>query len=250
MRWYRRRRRGRGLGCTIGRVRRRYRRLRGQRRRERWDAWPDPSFCACSPAEVIDPAAWRIPAGNQPAKAPPCGFVNDTVPVHPAQIRDWYVQCAHEAQALVPVGVQHSPQNPGQTHAAHVNAIEAGHDSRAVGAPALFLRAATPRAVGPRRHRGARAPERARRTGESRFYREFNDAAAGCSPCPWLPSHKPFESAGTARGLRALDLVGALLALWRAERAPYCGIDEKFAYCPLCCPPPLGRGLASAHGRG
>ena len=57
---------------------------------------------------------------------------------------------------MVPVGVQHSPQNPGQTHAAHVNAIEAGHDSRAVGAPALFLRAATPRAVGPRRPRGTR----------------------------------------------------------------------------------------------
>ena len=30
-------------------------------------------------------------------------------------------------------------------------------------------------------------------------------------------NHKPFELAGTARGLRALDLVGALLALWRAK---------------------------------
>ena len=37
--------------------------------------------------------------------------------------------------------------------------------------------------------------------------------------------HKPFEPAGTARGLaRALDLVGALLALWRAERG---GAREK-----------------------
>ena len=38
------------------------------------------------------------------------------------------------------------------------------------------------------------------------------------------PRHKPFESAGTARGLRALDLVGALHALWRAERR---GAREK-----------------------
>ena len=37
--------------------------------------------------------------------------------------------------------------------------------------------------------------------------------------------HTPFEPAGTARGLaRALDLVGALLALWRAERG---GAREK-----------------------
>ena len=36
--------------------------------------------------------------------------------------------------------------------------------------------------------------------------------------------HKPFGSAGTARGLRALDLVGALHALWRAERR---GAREK-----------------------
>ena len=40
--------------------------------------------------------------------------------------------------------------------------------------------------------------------------------------------HKPFESAGTARGLSALDLVGALHALWRAERrgAREKGVDQ------------------------
>ena len=38
------------------------------------------------------------------------------------------------------------------------------------------------------------------------------------------PHHKPFGSARTARGLRALDLVGALHALWRAERR---GAREK-----------------------
>jgi hypothetical protein len=38
------------------------------------------------------------------------------------------------------------------------------------------------------------------------------------------PHHKPFESARTARGLRARNLVGALHALWRAERR---GAREK-----------------------
>jgi len=40
--------------------------------------------------------------------------------------------------------------------------------------------------------------------------------------------HEPFESAGTARGLSALDLVGALHALWRAERrgAREKGVDQ------------------------
>ena len=40
--------------------------------------------------------------------------------------------------------------------------------------------------------------------------------------------HKPFESARTARGLRALDLVGALHALWRTERrgAREKGVDQ------------------------
>ena len=40
--------------------------------------------------------------------------------------------------------------------------------------------------------------------------------------------HKPLESEGTARGLSALDLVGALHALWRAERrgAREKGVDQ------------------------
>ena len=40
--------------------------------------------------------------------------------------------------------------------------------------------------------------------------------------------HKPFESARTARGLRALDLVGVLHALWRVERrgAREKGVDQ------------------------
>ena len=51
------------------------------------------------------------------------------------------------------------------------------------------------------------------------------DPAAGCSPSPWVPiHHKPFESARTARGLRARNRVGALHALRRAERR---GAREK-----------------------